>query len=317
MSAITLPGDGQKVASTQNTGSEHVQHLLDMRSDDVNLPITADANGKKVQLGAALPAGTNNIGDVDVLSLPALAAGANAIGKLAANSGVDIGDVDVTSVVPGTGATALGKAAQATAGATDTAVPGLYVRKDTAADLAGGDGKYAPGQMDSTGRVRTKSTLDDGAGGDLSFAQAVVLSATPTLDTSIYASGDSLWSSVLAIANAVRSAGGTGQLVKVVITDYAAQSAPLDLLFFNASLAIAAANAAHSITDAELAAKALGHISIVAGDYISNGANSVATKLITFPYSCAATTLYIAGVTRGTPTYAAGSLVLAFHAFKD
>lgn len=81
----------------------------------------------------ALPAGTNNIGDVDILSvpadpfganadaasatgslsaklrfiaatgipvtsLPALPAGANAIGKLAANSGVDIGDVDVTSL---------------------------------------------------------------------------------------------------------------------------------------------------------------------------------------------------------------------------
>lgn len=47
---------------------------------------------------ANLAAGTNNIGDVDVLTLPALPAGTNAIGKLAANSGVDIGDVDVTSV---------------------------------------------------------------------------------------------------------------------------------------------------------------------------------------------------------------------------
>lgn len=47
---------------------------------------------------ANLAAGTNNIGDVDVLSLPALPAGTNAIGKLAANSGVDIGDVDVTSL---------------------------------------------------------------------------------------------------------------------------------------------------------------------------------------------------------------------------
>jgi len=35
---------------------------------------------------------------VDVLTLPALPAGTNAIGKLAANSGVDIGDVDVTSL---------------------------------------------------------------------------------------------------------------------------------------------------------------------------------------------------------------------------
>lgn len=38
---------------------------------------------------------------VDVLTLPALAAGTNAIGKLAANSGVDIGDVDVASIAAG------------------------------------------------------------------------------------------------------------------------------------------------------------------------------------------------------------------------
>ena len=72
-----------------------------------------DANGfLRVSLGtalsssidsvtAALAAGTNNIGDVDVLTLPALPAGTNAIGKLAANSGVDIGDVDVTSISAG------------------------------------------------------------------------------------------------------------------------------------------------------------------------------------------------------------------------
>ncbi len=44
-----------------------------------------------------------DIGDVDVTSLPSLPAGTNGIGKLTANSGVDIGDVDVTSVaIPST-----------------------------------------------------------------------------------------------------------------------------------------------------------------------------------------------------------------------
>jgi hypothetical protein len=59
-------------------------------------------NEMQVDVVGALPAGTNNIGDVDVLSLPALPAGTNAIGKLSANSGVDIGDVDVTSSVSAT-----------------------------------------------------------------------------------------------------------------------------------------------------------------------------------------------------------------------
>ena len=50
-------------------------------------------------VAAALPAGDNNIGNVDIAS--ALPAGSNAIGKLAQNSGVDIGDVDVTSISTG------------------------------------------------------------------------------------------------------------------------------------------------------------------------------------------------------------------------
>ena len=73
-----------------------------------------------VDIASALPAGTNNIGDVDIAS--SLPAGTNAIGKLAANSGVDIGDVDVTSlpsipagtnsigtVILGAGTAAIGK----------------------------------------------------------------------------------------------------------------------------------------------------------------------------------------------------------------
>ncbi len=47
-----------------------------------------------------IAAGDNNIGNVDIAS--ALPAGTNAIGKLAANSGVDIGDVDVLSIAAGT-----------------------------------------------------------------------------------------------------------------------------------------------------------------------------------------------------------------------
>lgn len=101
--------------------------------------VTANAN--EVVVKSAIPAGTNNIGDVDVLTIAAgdnnignvdvvtlpaitiaaaqtlatvttvgavtsitnaLPTGANAIGKLAANSGVDIGDVDVTSAVNAT-----------------------------------------------------------------------------------------------------------------------------------------------------------------------------------------------------------------------
>lgn len=88
---------------------------------------------------------------VDVVG--ALPAGTNAIGKLAANSGVDIGDVDITSVVPGTGATSLGKAEDAAHTSADTGVFILSVRSDTAASTAGTDGDYAALTTDSTGRL--------------------------------------------------------------------------------------------------------------------------------------------------------------------
>src|SRR4029078_3101687 len=76
----------------------------------------------------------------------------NAIGKLAANSGVDIGDVDVTSIIPGTGASNLGKAEDDVHNPADVGVMALVVRKDTAAATAA-DGDYVPLIVDSTGKL--------------------------------------------------------------------------------------------------------------------------------------------------------------------
>lgn len=64
----------------------------------------------------ALPAGTNNIGDVDVATI---AAGDN-----------NIGNVDVLSVVPGTAATSLGKAEDAAHTTGDVGVAIIGVRND-------------------------------------------------------------------------------------------------------------------------------------------------------------------------------------------
>ena len=153
------------------------------------LTITAgDNNIGNVDIASALPAGSNTIGVVDlgatdnavldamaaslalldnsissgnelqvdvVASLPA---GSAAIGKLAANSGVDIGDVDVTSIIPATGATNLGKAIQSAQGSTDTGVAALVVRNDALADLSGADGDYAPLQVNKTGALNVTET---------------------------------------------------------------------------------------------------------------------------------------------------------------
>ena len=95
----------------------------------------------------------------------ALPAGTNGIGKLTANSGVDIGDVDVTTVVPGTGATNLGKAEDGPHTTGDVGVMALAVRQTADAPLSGLDLDYEPLQTDASGflKVNVKNTVTVGS----------------------------------------------------------------------------------------------------------------------------------------------------------
>jgi hypothetical protein len=63
-------------------------------------------------------------------------------------------EVDVTRIVPGTGATSLGKAEDAAHTTGDVGVMALGVQK-TAAAATAADGDYAPFQVDANGRLRT------------------------------------------------------------------------------------------------------------------------------------------------------------------
>lgn len=78
-----------------NAGTETIR--VSVASDDVNLSgILADTANMDTNLTTVAGAVSGSEMQVDVVG--ALPAGTNAIGKLAANSGVDIGDVDVTSL---------------------------------------------------------------------------------------------------------------------------------------------------------------------------------------------------------------------------
>lgn len=128
-------------------------------------------NGLTVNLGA------NN--DVTVTSgTITLGAGTAAYGKLSANSGVDIGDVDVTSVIPGTGATNLGKAEDAAHSSGDTGVMALAVRQDADASFAGTSGDYAPLQLDSSGYLKVNIKAGAGSGGTSSTDDAAFTAAS-------------------------------------------------------------------------------------------------------------------------------------------
>lgn len=137
------------------------------------------------------------------------------------------------------------------------------------------------------------------------------LSVTPTVDTSIYASGDVLFDTV-AIPNAVRVSGGSCQIKSLTLLDKDDNTAAaVDIFFLSANVSLGTVNAAPSITDAN-AVKIVGFISLVAGDFIDVGGAKVASKsglnLEVSPGT--GTTIWVAAVTRGTPTQTASGLIL-------
>jgi hypothetical protein len=135
---ISIGGDGSATDAVGGAGAvaAGVQRVT-LASDDpavVSLAALDDAvagNEIQVDVVGALPAGTNNIGDVDI-----------------------------ASHVPGTGATNLGKAVDNAAGATDTGVATLMVRDDALSTLTPIEGDYVPMRSDSTGRLWVSAAID-------------------------------------------------------------------------------------------------------------------------------------------------------------
>jgi hypothetical protein len=108
------------------------------------------------------------------------------VGALPAGNN-NIGDVDVASVVPGTAATSLGKAEDAAHSSGDTGVMSLAVRLDSAASFADTDGDYAPLQLDSAGALRVT-----GGGGGTEYVVDAAAPAAPTGSAGLMERDDAL-----------------------------------------------------------------------------------------------------------------------------
>ena len=124
------------------------------------IPMPAGGNTQADGLGDLVPLLVDAAGNLQIDVIASLPAGTNAIGKLAANSGVDIGDVDVTSLIPGSGATNLGKAQDVAAGANDVGVAILAVRDDVQAAMTPADGDYSTLRTDKFGALKTTAKPD-------------------------------------------------------------------------------------------------------------------------------------------------------------
>jgi hypothetical protein len=131
-----------------------------------------------LSLSGALPAGTNNIGDVDVLSLPALPTGTNTIGKVKLTDGTDDATVrDVTgakaldvSIVDGSGnqITSFGGGTQYTEGDTDASITGTALLWEDASNTlrAASSSKPLPVEVIAGGTSGTEYTEDAAAAAD-------------------------------------------------------------------------------------------------------------------------------------------------------
>jgi len=195
-------------------------------------------------------------------------------------------DVDVSRVVPGTGATNLGKAEDTAHADGDVGVLFLGVRNHYTGSTT--DGDYAAVSVSSYGDLHTIARRD--------LQRISVTSAGLTTATTTYASGDQTGNQ-FTLANAARVTGGGGVITGVTLICATTVLGNMDVVFFDSSVTLAADNAAFSISSAN-ALKIVGIVQL-AGAY-SFALNRMAQAVnISLPYVCSGgTSLYAALITR-------------------
>lgn len=273
--AITA-GAGTSVATDDCAGAHFQKVKLYDSTADSTTGIGLGNGTAATALRVALPTdGTGVVG---------LIAGSAAIGKLAANTGVDIGDVDVTSVVPGTGATNLGKAEDAAHASGDVGVMVLGVRNDADASF-GADLDYTPITTDSGGNQNVKARRD--------LVRIAVTSGGLTTSATAYTAGDQVGTQ-FTIAGAARASGGSGTIVGVCLISAADTIGAFDVVFTDSSITLAADNAAYAISDAD-SLKVVGLAQLAGAFDIGN--NRIAQMFnLAIPYVCSGGTSLYAGL---------------------
>lgn len=150
--AITA-GSGTSVATDDVSGAHYQRVKIDLGGDGAASPLLRGQQAKAASLPVTLASDEDDVAITLDGEAVVLGAGTAAIGKLAANSGVDIGDVDILSVTPGTAAAHLGKAEDAAHSSGDVGVMALALRDDTLAAASGTEGDYEPLHTNNNGAL--------------------------------------------------------------------------------------------------------------------------------------------------------------------
>lgn len=149
--------------------------------------------------------------------------------------------------------------------------------------------------------------------GEVGANAIAMLAVTPVLDTSAYTAGDVLFPTIT-MGNVARANDKGFEIKGIALVDKADQAAAdLELFFLRTNVALGTVNAAPSIADAD-AVQLVGYCKVLTADWVDLGGVKVAHKAVSIagvPTS-GARTLFVAGVTGGTGTYAASDLVMNF-----
>ncbi|MEZ5386477.1 MAG: hypothetical protein R3F13_13275 [Prosthecobacter sp.] len=141
---------------------------------------------------------------------------------------------------------------------------------------------------------------------------------TFSLDTNAYAAGDVLADRQV-IAACMRKDDGTGFLAGFTLIDVDAQGVEMDVVFLSADVAVGTENSAVSLSAAN-ALNLLGTVNVTADDWVDLVNSKCATKAnINLPIKAVSGTddIYVALVTRGTPTHTAAGITGRFHFMQD
>lgn len=186
-------------------------------------------------------------------------------------------------------------------------------------DGTDGDSTLAMGSTDGTASGTLTVLRADSNGRLDALSKRLIVSVTPVVSNAVAYSAHDQVGGIQTIASAVRTGVGTCVLESLVIIDKGAQSAALNVFFFNASPTLVGAdNTAFDLLDANMDG-CIGVAVVAAGDYTTTASSSVATvKDIQLQLAPASgTSLYAVAKTTGTPTYTSTSDLIFKYGFKQ
>lgn len=143
-----------------------------------------------------------------------------------------------------------------------------------------------------------------------------VIDVVPTLTAGAYSAGDVLFATK-EIPIAANYLGGKLIISSLVVNDRDDQGVEMDILILRSNVSIGALNDAASVS-ANNCTEVLGIINV--DEYTDLVASKVATKsgiALVVEAAAGSKSLYIAGITRGTPTHTASGLVIKLGVLKD